>query len=244
MFSIHVMAQTQDKATSFFMEGNQHYESGEFLKAKSSYESAIGSLSIGMENADLFYNYANSLFRLQELGPAILYYEKALSLSPKDEDIQASLRYALSQTINKHPAPERNKLVQFLREWHSGYSLNTGFGWLLILLGIASLAGSLAFFLRSRSRFLNYIAVVCVILAILTLPSMLLRIQAADTHSFAIVLDSPLTIYSGPGISYEELAKVHEGTKFKVISTQNGWARVSLANGKGGYVLERALGKI
>src|SRR4051812_19492543 len=74
--SLHakISEQATQRATHAFQLGNGAYEKNDYAKAADLYREALDE---GVVNARLFYNYANSLFRLNQLGPAILYYEKA-----------------------------------------------------------------------------------------------------------------------------------------------------------------------
>ncbi len=50
-----------------------------------------------------------------------------------------------------------------------------------------------------------------------------------------------LILRSGPGTSYDKLATVSPGTKINQIATNDKWSKVTLANGKSGYMLSSYL---
>ena len=85
---------------------------------------------------------------------------------------------------------------------------------------------------------------VLLVFLLFSVPSILIRINEQESVRFAIVLVPSLPIYSGPGDSYQVLSKVHEGTKFEIVELSQGWAKVKLPNGTGGYVQDSELGKI
>ena len=92
---LHVGAQPEEPASleAIFAQANTHYEKGEYQRAITLYQRLVEH---GCESGPLFYNLANSYFKLGEKGPAVLYYEKARRLIPHDADLKANLAYALS----------------------------------------------------------------------------------------------------------------------------------------------------
>lgn len=71
-----------------YVEGNAAFEAGDFVKAAKIYESLIDQ---GSGSSSLYYNLGNSQFRLGEYGRAILSYERAKLISPRDPDLRANL---------------------------------------------------------------------------------------------------------------------------------------------------------
>ena len=74
-------------------EANAHFAAGDYAKA-----AAAGDQIIATEgpSATVLYNLGNARFKLKEYGPAILAYERAALLSPRDPDIRANLKLARS----------------------------------------------------------------------------------------------------------------------------------------------------
>ena len=61
------------------------------------YDSILAS---NQHSAELYFNLANCYYKLNEIGPSIFYYEKALQLSPNDSDILNNLGYAQKMTLD------------------------------------------------------------------------------------------------------------------------------------------------
>ena len=72
--------------------------------------------------------------RLGEIGPAILNYLRAKSLLPRNESIEANLKYAINKTVDRLDPP-RTGFIQELCFWVQAASLNEYFQ-LSILLNI------------------------------------------------------------------------------------------------------------
>ena len=78
-----------------FFRANQAYREGRFQEAIDGYSRLVQS---GHGNGHLFYNMGNAYFRKGGLGKAILYYERAKVLIPREADLKFNHQYALDQT--------------------------------------------------------------------------------------------------------------------------------------------------
>ena len=231
-----------DRATRHYRLGNAAYEKNDYAKAAELYRQALDE---GASNSRLYFNYANSLFRLNRLGMSILYYEKARKLSPNDEDVAFNLRFANAQTIDKNPVPEPNVLTKSLWLLHSSYSINQGLWFTLGIFSALFLAAILALYAGPALR--GMLVTVCVLGAIALaalVPSLAYKIKQQESLEYGIVIAPTVEMYSGPGDTYQLLTKVHEGTKFEIVEVHGDWASVKLLNGKGGYVRLADLGKV
>ena len=71
-----------------FKSANELYDAGKFAEAAAVYE------KIEPKTAHVYYNLGNAHFREGKLGLAILDYERARRLAPRDPDIVANLKFA------------------------------------------------------------------------------------------------------------------------------------------------------
>jgi len=78
-----------------FETGNGFYAQGKFKEARQAYESALETDNY---SANLFYNLANTDFRLEDPGHAALNYERALALEPSHAEARANLSFVRNQT--------------------------------------------------------------------------------------------------------------------------------------------------
>ena len=77
---------------------NEYYANEEYQKAISLYDSILNA---GYESAALYYNLGNAHYKNGDLTNAILHYERAKLLAPKDEDIQYNLDLLNQFVIDK-----------------------------------------------------------------------------------------------------------------------------------------------
>lgn len=121
-------------------EANTQFAAGKYAEAASAYERLMETSG---PTATRLFNLGNARFRLGENGPAILAYERAALLAPRDPDIRANLKLA-RQTSASYQDPDTHtwwdSVLQgcSLHEW----SWITAAG--AALLGIISLTWGIA----------------------------------------------------------------------------------------------------
>jgi tetratricopeptide (TPR) repeat protein len=235
-------AEALDRANKAYQQANRAYEKNDYTEALTGYRQAIEE---GVADSRLYYNYANCLFRLNQLGMSILYLEKAHKLNPDDEDISFNLRFINAQIVDKNPTPETNALTKFLWFLHTSLSINQAL-WICFGLFVGIWLTALGIlFIGGGTRGLLYTVMVLGALALMTVgPSLFYKIKQQESLQFGIVLKPAVEMFSGPGDSFQVLTKVHEGTKFEIVETRGEWVSVKLLNGKGGFVRLSDLGKV
>lgn len=237
-----VSPEAMARADQAFRQANAAYEKTDYAQAADLYRRAIDE---GIADSRLYFNYANCLFRQNQLGMAILYYEKARKLDPNDPDIAYNLRFVNAQIQDKVPAPEENFLTRALSYAHAAFSINQGLWIELGLFTFLGLAAILCLYVGTALRTALAVLMVVAGLGMLTLaPSLAMKIKDQETLRFAIVLKPSVDMYSGPGENFQVLTQVHEGTRFEIVETRGDWVSVKLANGKGGFVRLADLGKV
>lgn len=76
---------------SDFDRVNAMFEAGDFAAAAAAYEEVLRENG---PRASVYYNLGNSHLRIGDYGPAILAYERAKLLTPRDPDLRANLALA------------------------------------------------------------------------------------------------------------------------------------------------------
>src|SRR4051812_4383220 len=100
-FPLLIMA---DDSQSLFNKGNTFYQKEEYDKAIEQYDKLLKQ---GYESSELYYNLGNSYYKTGNIPSSILNYERALKLSPSDEDIILNLKLANLKIIDKiEPLPQ------------------------------------------------------------------------------------------------------------------------------------------
>lgn len=219
---------------------NAAYVKADYEKAAKLYEDVLSS---GVEAAEVYYNLGNAYFRLNQVGPAILNYEKAKKLAPNDEDILHNLELANQRTIDKIEAVPQ----LFIEEWKSGFrNTFTEKGWSIVTIISFTLmfvmAGLMIAGRTVRQRQLYF--AVGILLLISTVVSFIMARQqytAAIHNTEAVVMSPTVTAKGSPSDAGTRLFVIHEGTKVQIDDTNGSWVEIRLANGSVGWVPASAL---
>ncbi len=149
-------------------QANKLFLSGDFAAAASAYQQTI---DIHGPSSSLLYNLGNSHYRLGQYGPAILAYERAKLLPPRDPDLIANLNLARkAATVFDKSAldPRLEAAIHWLSRnewswwvvgaalWMGGISVACGITQIsrnfirfsLVFASLTMIAGSTALFLR------------------------------------------------------------------------------------------------
>jgi pentatricopeptide repeat protein len=213
----------------------EFYRNGEFDKAIDIYEEIRNE---GYEGTSLYFNLANSYYRIGKLGYAILNYERALKISPTDEDVKHNLAFANLSTIDRiQPLP-----TFFLFEWWenllTSLSIN---GWtylaffiylILIFLFI------LYFFARtvSQQKLIIFSGLGALVILAITISLLIVKINREQTQISGVVIKQSITVKTSPDSKSTDAFIIHEGLKVKLEDKLDEWVKVKLADGKVGWV--------
>ena len=209
------------------VRANQLYENGAFNQASQIYQQLADQ---GFSESELLYNLGNAYYKEGELGRAILNYERAARLSPRDSDIQANLEFVQGQSIDQLEADPASPLDQWLKFSVSMFTLNEIS---LITLGLFWLMLGLIIIYRHtrtdtiRSRLQLVLILVALLFAInaFTLGS---RLYVEASSPQAIVVIESMDLYSGPGEDNLTEFTLHSGTQVNLLETRGQWVRISL----------------
>lgn len=232
-----------DGNESLFALANEKYSEGLFEEAKKSYEEILAN---GYSSAELYYNYGNACYKQNEITLAIINYERALLLSPGDEDIKYNLDIANQLVADKINALPEFFISKWIRQLRVSLSPNN-WGRLSQLMFL--FAGiSLLFFFLLRRRFMRKLLLLTgVILLLISATTLLFGIQQHNDLSernTAIIFSSSITAKSSPDESGTDLFVLHEGVKVWITDQLNGWLEIQLADGNKAWIPENSLERI
>lgn len=226
IFIIFSQAIFADEKT--FEKGNNKYNTGEYSKAISIYESILDNNFI---SAEIYYNLGNCYFKKNDWKNAIWYYEKSLELK-KDKKTKKNLELSQLNIKDKiEPIPE----IFYIKWWKSFvslYSLKTWqistivFFWILLLINL------LKFLKRTEINLLkNYIITLCFLLSLITYSS-----YYFNNKNFAIIFSNSTIVNSAPSTESTSLFTLHAGSKIEIIDRIDGWINIKIQSGNSGWI--------
>jgi tetratricopeptide (TPR) repeat protein len=221
-----------------FQAANQLYDTGKFSEAAAAYE------KIEPKTAHVYYNLGNALFRDGKLGTALLNYERARRLAPRDPDILANLKFVEQRLgVDEVNTPSRG-MQKLLRsaiesrtssEW-SAYELAAL--WLTVLA-----AGVCIFAPKLRTGFI-VIAVACLMWFAVSTFALSYEVIDFRVAPRAIVVTPETEARFAPLSDSTVHFKVVEGTKVAIREDRGQWLFVERADGQQGWVKSDAISRI
>ncbi|HMC00989.1 MAG TPA: tetratricopeptide repeat protein [Flavobacteriaceae bacterium] len=231
LFSTILVAQNE----ALFEEANALYNNGKYQDAIDKYRTILDS---GEHSAALYFNLANSHYKLNHIAPSIYYYEKALQLSPNDQEIKNNLAFAQNMTIDAIDViPEAGfskiiKNITNLTSFENWAKLSVALVFLFVILFLIyyfTYSGG-----KKRAAFIG--SLMSLILMLITLSLAFKKFNFDKQDKPAIVFVQEAQVKSEPNLRSEEAFKLHEGTKVQILDTVNNWKKVKLTDGKTGWM--------
>ena len=227
--------------TESFKQANDLYNSGYYKEAIGRYDSILAS---NQHSAEMYFNLANCYYKLNEIGPSIFYYEKALQLSPNDSDILNNLGYAQKMTIDAIQEVPESGVSKLLNKTLNRLSVD---GWATRCVGLSFLfvilfLGYYLSYSETKKR-LFFISSCGVLIVLFISLGLLFKKDSLDNNTHpAIVFVKEAEVKSEPNLRSETSFTLHEGTKVLVIEDYNDdWLKIKLLNGKTGWMTRSEL---
>jgi tetratricopeptide (TPR) repeat protein len=226
---------------AFFEEGNRRYQEGDYDGALERYLQIVDA---GLESGPLYYNIGNAYFKQGELGRAILYYERALELAPRDDDARANLELARSLTADEITPLPGFWLIR-AADWWVHAVPRTALAVIVTLAYLGGAAALVAYVLAQRAR-VRVWAVRATVVAGLLLATFGINLAVIEfgwgQPTEAIILADEVPVQSAPTDDQAlEVFAIHEGTKVRIDQQSGDWAEIVLADGKVGWVQTEVL---
>ncbi len=222
--------------------GNEAALRGDYASAAAAYEQLDRQHVV---SADLYYNLGVTYFRQGQLGKSIWAFERALVVSPDDDDARFNLaqarKLADQRTHDKLEGAEREPLWSHIVTYFSPSTQ--------MVLFCALYFGCFALlFVRRRIAADSRVAITAgaAILGVGALLAGLLLVGrvSLDRIPFAVVLPDTVAVKEGADNNFRTSFQVHGGLRVRILDREQDWARIHLANGLEGFVHAEDVGPL
>jgi len=239
---VDVIAQSEDPE-SMFNEANLAYKEGRFGDAVIKYEDMIDN---GYISADIYYNLGNAYYRLDNLGYAILNFERSVKLNPSREDAKHNLALAKAKTIdNIEPVP--GFFLSEIISMFIGSQDSEFWSWSTITLLWLTFC-LLALFILGRSPSIRRLGLlsgmIFLVMSVFSLLAAWNTDYSENLRTDAIVMSSTAYVRSEPNDASPELFVLHEGTKAEIINLEGNYFFITLADGNKGWIEQTDIERI
>lgn len=221
-------------------EANTAYINANYPRAIELYHSIEDR---GVASAKLYYNMGNAYFKSDDMGHAILYYNKALRLAPGDADIRYNLDVANSYTKDRIQVVPEIFLTRWIR---TARQMISGNAWavLSLIFFAAMLVAVMAYLLVQNLMFRKigfFAAIVALLLFVITTSFAVVERREATSPNEAIVMSASVSVKAAPEKGATDMFVLHEGTKVRIGDRVDNWIEITIADGNKGWLEERAI---
>ena len=216
---------------------NKLYEEGKYPEAITAYKVLIAE---GNKSAEALYNLGNAYFKEQKVGYAVLNYERARKIAPRDVDIKYNLDFAKSFVKESAVEDQASKLL-------SGVYYFLTLNELCVLLSAAflSLLGLLFVRMYLKNELTYWLTFSFSILFLVLLVFSSARILEEENTKAAIIVSASVEARSAPIESNPASFTIPVGKKVLILNTRNEWIEVLLKSENiKGWIKKDALSEI
>jgi hypothetical protein len=248
---------------SLFVAGNAAFERGDYAEAVDTY---LALTERGIVNPSLEFNLGNAYFKTGDLGHAVLHYERARRLDPRNEDVHENLALVRTLVRDKQLAAEPTGIRRASMVWHRGTTVSesvavaSGLYALLCALAVvlvfrrtpwvarayqrvSALSPARLFGLDMTQDVAIAVSFVFALTAVFT-ASAVVKLRGERERSRGVVVVEEVPVFSGPSRDATVQFKVHEGTVLTVRDARSDWVRIDLPGDLSGWMDARSVERI
>lgn len=225
---------------TLFNQATEVYNEGNYNKAIEHY---LQILENGKHSAELYFNLGNCYYKLDQIGPSVYYYEKALLLKPGDKEILNNLGYAQNMRLDAFDSMPKTAMQKF---YDSTVALMSFEGWaktaVLFTFLFVLVYLTYYFFQEARQKRIAFvISLTSLTISVFALLFSYLQYERFKSDNPAIIYEKEVRVLSEPNKRSQEVFTLHEGTKVNVIEILEDWKKIKISDGQTGWLTSENL---
>ena len=215
--------------TAALIDGIKQYKAGHFKQAALEFESVE---KYPIKNPYLYYNIANAYLKADDIGHAILWYERAKIMAPNDPDLNFNLNYANSLVKDKRE--DTLNMMDVLFFWDHLIPMK--------IIQMTAIFFSFLFFawaaireLKKQKIFSGTGILLCSLFVLVTAVTWV-SYYKESVRMEAVIVQAEVAVRSGVTDASTKLFTLHAGSKVRVQEQRDGYLKISFAKNKVGWV--------
>jgi tetratricopeptide (TPR) repeat protein len=228
-FALHPNEAGFDK---LFIEGNNSYKQGNYSEALKFYEQLLSAKG---NDPVVLYNAANASVKTNNTGKAVLYYERARRLWPRDRDVAENLR-RIEPAVNRVSPFFLVRPLFSIRDFFTINELTVIADAVLFI----TLCMVILFLLVRKDHarhLLSRLTRASLLVLLIALTFFAWRVYDEQVLHKAVVIADKAIARSGPGEQFLEVLELPAGAKVRIVDRSAGeWVRIRLRDGRSGYL--------
>ncbi len=239
IFSTIVLAQDVDY---LFQQANDAYQQENYQEAINHYKEIIHN---GKVSGKLYFNLGNAYYKIDNIGKAILYYEKAKRLIPENESLAFNLKIANVKVQDRIKAPDDTFFIILYKKIVYLFSAFTWIMLISLLIFITALLFFLSTVIKSLSiKQLRPYFFSLLLVAVLILYPAYQKYKTEVLVQEGVILSDVVNIYAAPDSESTKLFNIHEGTVVTILDNDGNWFKIELIDGKQGWLRKEQCGEV
>lgn len=230
-----------------FRAANEAYFRGDYTAAVQSYQRLVDA---GVRDADVYFNLGVASAREDELGSAILNFERAARLRPGDAETNAALETARA-TLGKRLAQAKGEaMIQAKPPMSEALVRSVAEDTLAVALLVFDVLFFSLLLVYSRLKTdaqrntTAVAAAACGALLLISGTGLFLKRGGQSEGRAGVVLREGAEVREGPDRHARARAGAHEGMSARVLASDGSFVRVKIPSGAEGWMAQRDVGLI
>lgn len=207
-------------AANLAQQADSAYNREAYADAIRLYNEAIATDGV---SSNILYNLGNAYYRDNQLGKAILSYERALNLDPSNSEAAINLNFVRTR-IEDAPEDDSSFLSNVHKSVVSTFSPDA-WAWLALIIFIILLGTIAAYIFSNQVRVRKFGFFGAIVMLFVFLYVIVIAYQTAGAykrHDTAVVIVPTTTLSSAPRSTRsdkEKVVPIHEGTKVEILDS-------------------------
>ncbi len=218
--------------TRIFIDGVENYRKGDFIRAAHDFET-IAQQQI--KNPYLFYNIANAYLKANDIGRAILWYERAKVMAPDDPDLIYNLKYA--NTLVKDKKETLMNVMDIIFFWDKMVQAKT-IQFTAIFLSILFFSWAGIRVIQNQKIFSGIGIMLCAVFVLITMITFV-NYYKKSLKQNAVIISEKVAVRSGTTETSTKLFGLHAGTKVSVKEQRKAYLKIQFSKDKIGWVRKK-----
>lgn len=213
---------------NIFTTAATFYDDGDYEEAARTYQYLVG---LGYKDPTLYYNLANSYYKSEKMGLAVLNYLRAKRLAPFDEDIAANLEFVRQQLGSPNSREAATPVFAQISEFapwltFSQAAIITLVSWLVFgMLAALYIWGGWSRKSMAVSR-LAAVAVLCIfIFGSITIGKHMDRLH---WEQIGVVTAESTGVFHAPRESPEPRFSLDAGSEVRLLDARGKWTKIGI----------------
>ncbi|MBR1774735.1 MAG: BatD family protein [Bacteroidales bacterium] len=188
-------------------------------------------------SSEQYCKTADSCFKASDYAGAMLYYEKALKLSPANKDIQLNINITRSRLVGDTYIMPQFVLVRWAKQISGLLPLPV---WLILFLGFFAAACVLFFFYLFNDKkkvLLFYMTILALVISLSAMAFGIVRQNIQNDNSNAILMKSNIHLRETKNEGAKDVIIMYKGQKIKILEDDGSkWIKARTEDNKVGYM--------